>query len=318
MADDDEDGADAAVRLDVEPDRFGVRDGGVLNPPHVRDVARVSEVVDVGVDDLEAVVVGRRAFHERTYTTNAGVPRTFRACFVPDMAQRAWNTSETLENFFGAEVVSTLREVVLMPRNIPPVLPAARPGDDVVVLIHGFLATAGVFRPMKRRLERELGARVASFTHAPGVGVKRIAKQLERLIERIPLGARIHVVGHSLGGVVARWYVQEMEGHRRVAQTISLASPFGGVYVAGKIPVLVGADLEAASVVLDRIRARAHVGAVPHTSIVAERDRLVTGIDNAILPRSEAVVLAGRGHNTLLYDDEVTRIVLERIRRLRP
>jgi alpha-beta hydrolase superfamily lysophospholipase len=234
------------------------------------------------------------------------------------MAQRAWNTSETLESFFGAEIVSTLREVVLMPRNIPPVLPAARPGDDVVVLIHGFLATAGVFRPMKRRLERELGARVASFTHAPGVGVKRIAKQLEGLIERIPLGARIHVVGHSLGGLVARWYVQEMEGHQRVVQTISLASPFGGVDVAGKIPVLVGADLEAASVVLDRIRARAHVGAVPHTSVVAARDRLVRGVDNAILPHGESIVLEGRGHNTLLYDDEVTRIVLERIRRLRP
>jgi pimeloyl-ACP methyl ester carboxylesterase len=234
------------------------------------------------------------------------------------MAQRAWSTSETLGSFLGTEVVSTLREVVLMPRNIPPVLPAARPGDDVVVLVHGFLATAGVFHPMKRRLERELGARVASFTHAPGVGVKRIAKQLERLIERIPLGARIHVVGHSLGGVVARWYVQEMEGHQRVVQTISLASPFGGVYVAGKIPVLVGADLEAASVVLDRIRARAHVGAVPHTSIVAERDRLVTGIQNAILPHGESIVLHGRGHNTLLYDEEVTRIVLERIRRLRP
>jgi hypothetical protein len=39
----------------------------------------VSEVVDVGVDDLEPMVVCRCAFHVRTYTTNVGVPRTFRA-----------------------------------------------------------------------------------------------------------------------------------------------------------------------------------------------------------------------------------------------
>lgn len=76
---DHEDRPDAAIRFDVEADRFGVGDRGVLDPAHVRDVARVSEVVDVGVDDLEPMVVCRCAFHVRTYTTNVGVPRTFRA-----------------------------------------------------------------------------------------------------------------------------------------------------------------------------------------------------------------------------------------------
>src|SRR5262245_31560781 len=115
-------------------------------------------------------------------------------------------------SLLDVETLSTLREVYLMPRDLLPVLPAVGPGDDVVVLIHGFFASAGVFRPMRARLERDAGARVASFTHAPGMGIVRIARQLARLVDRVPANTRVHLVGHSLGGLVARWYVQELGG----------------------------------------------------------------------------------------------------------
>src|SRR4051794_23646486 len=141
------------------------------------------------------------------------------------------------------ETLSTLREVTLLRRDLRSVVPRALPGDDVVVLVHGFLASAGVFRPMRARLEREAGAHVATFSHAPGFGVRTIAKKLAELVERIPHGTRIHLVGHSLGGLVARWYVQELAGHERVVQTISLGAPFGGVPVAERLRVFVGNDL---------------------------------------------------------------------------
>src|SRR5277367_4675492 len=121
----------------------------------------------------------------------------------------------------GVQAISTLREVARVRADLLPVLPRAIAGDDVVVLVHGFLATAGVFRPLRAHLEREAGPRVATFSHAPGLGVRRIARQLASLVERIPQGTRIHLVGHSLGGIVVRWYVQEMDGDQRVAQTIS-------------------------------------------------------------------------------------------------
>jgi triacylglycerol esterase/lipase EstA (alpha/beta hydrolase family) len=213
--------------------------------------------------------------------------------------------------------MATLREVALMPRDLATVVPDVEPGDDVVVLVHGFMATAGVFRPLRRRLERDAHAHVATFTHAPGARVSAIAEKLGRLVERIPRKAHVHVVGHSLGGLVARWFVQELEGHARVAQTISLATPFGGVPVAGKIRVLVGADLHAASVLLTRVRARAHVGAVPHTSVVAGNDAMLVDPKSARFATGETIVLAGRGHNTLLFDEEVAGIVIERVKRHR-
>ncbi len=217
----------------------------------------------------------------------------------------------TLEQLIGKERLSLIREMTLVHRDLAPVVPEARPGDSVVVLVHGFCATAGVFRPLRARLEQETGACVATFTHAPCVGIRRIARSLSDLVNRIPAGTEITVVGHSLGGVVARWYVQEMGGDARVARTISLGSPFGGVDVPR---YLVGADLHESSALLERLRARAPECGVPHTSVVAAEDQLVIGRKTACLGVGDVVVLEKRGHNALLFDEEVAGLVIDRVR----
>jgi triacylglycerol lipase len=217
----------------------------------------------------------------------------------------------------GDEAISTLRQVALFRADVLPIVPRALAGDDVVVLVHGFFATAGVFRPMRARIERETGALVASFSHAPGLGVKRIAAQLAGIVARIPHGTRIHLVGHSLGGIVSRWYVQEMGGHARVAQTISLATPFGGARLAERLRLLVGNDLHGASDVLSRIREHAHDYEVPHTSIAGTADHVVTPSDRARFEHGEHLVLEGRGHNGLLFDDTAIDAVVRCILRAR-
>lgn len=219
-----------------------------------------------------------------------------------------------LEQLIGHERLAFLREVALVPRDLAAVVPRVRPGDDVVVLVHGFLASAGVFRPLRARLERETGARVATFTHAPCVGVRRIARQLAEVVDRIPAGARVTVVGHSLGGVVARWYVQEMGGHERVARTVSLASPFCGVDVP---QLLVGVDLHAQSDLLKRLRERASDCGVPHTSVVAADDAVVAGVATACLGYGDVVVVPRCGHNALLFDPQVAALVIDRVLRAR-
>ncbi len=212
------------------------------------------------------------------------------------------------EQFLGVERLAVLREVRLVAHDLSPVVPSARAGDEVVILVHGFLGSGGVFRPLRSRLERDASARVATFTHAPCIGVRRIAAQLGRIVDRIPRGARITVVGHSLGGVVARWYVQEMGGHARVSRTVSLASPFGGI---GKVPQwLVGADLHEQSALLKRLRGGASTCRVPHTSIVGANDAVIVGVERACLGAGDVIVVAGRGHNSLLFDERVAAVVI--------
>ena len=214
----------------------------------------------------------------------------------------------------GGQAVSTLREVARVRTDLLPKVPHAMAGDDVVVLVHGFFATAGVFRPLRARLERDAGAKIASFSHAPGLGVRTIAGQLARLVDRIPQGTRIHLVGHSLGGVVARWYVQVMGGDERVAQTIAIATPFGGARLAERVRLLVGNDLHRASDVLTRLRAGgARTQHVPHLSIAGTEDRMVSPPEHARFPVGELIVLEGRGHNQLLFDREAIDLVVGRV-----
>ncbi len=215
----------------------------------------------------------------------------------------------SIEQLIGPERVAVLREVALIPRDLKPIIPAPRAGEDVVVLVHGFMASAGVFRPLRTRLERA-GLHVASFTHAPGAGVRSIARRLARLVDRLPHDARVTVVGHSLGGVVARYYVQELGGHARVQRTISLAAPFRGVDVPR---LLVGADLHAQSALLDRLRRGAAACGVPHTSVIAAADTLVQP-RAASLGFGDVVVLPDRGHNQLLFCDRVASLVLDTVK----
>jgi hypothetical protein len=110
---------------------------------------------------------------------------------------------------------------------------------------------------------------------------------------------------------VTRWYVQELGGHDRVVRTISLASPFGGVDVP---QLLVGVDLHAQSELLSRLRAGAASCPVPHTSIVAEEDTMVVGVEAASLGVGEVVVLPKRGHNALLFCERAAGLVIERVK----
>lgn len=220
------------------------------------------------------------------------------------------------------EAVATLREVVLMPWDLAPCFPAATEVPDVVVLVHGFFATAGVFRPLRARLAEELRGegelaghpvRIASFTHAPGMSVRRIAESLGRLVDKTP--GRIHLVGHSLGGLVARYYVQELGGDARVAQTISLASPFHGTTLAHPFPVLVGRELRSDSATLVRLRGRASAFAhVPHLSLFGTGDLVVRPYRSAVFPFGDSIELPGIGHNTLLYDRAAQDAVIARLR----
>lgn len=217
----------------------------------------------------------------------------------------------------GLEAVAFARQAVLLHRDVAAVYPErAAPGEDVVVLLHGLFATAGVLRPMRRHVEEHAPAHTASFSYAPGPGVDAIAKGLADLVARLPGGVRVHLVGHSLGGVVARWYLQEHGGDPRIVQTVSLASPFRGTRHARLMPTGAGRDILPGSEVLQRLSRRAHVAAhVPHLSVVAAQDRVVT--ERAAFAHGEELVIEDCGHNSLLYHPEVGELLAHRVRALR-
>lgn len=186
--------------------------------------------------------------------------------------------------------------------------------EDVVFFVHGVLATAGVFAPIERALRRSGVEHFASFTYHPWRSVSSLVHELKNEIRAIPGRARLHLVGHSLGGIVARAYVHDAGGHARVAQTISLASPFHGTTLARVARAGVVREIAPDSPLLARLRSRDGQPRVRHTSFVAADDLVIQPAMSAAFPFGEVIVVPETGHNGLLFEPTVADAIARRVR----
>ncbi len=219
----------------------------------------------------------------------------------------------------GREVAAYARQALLLPRDVArPSLPRGVAADDsVVVCMHGLFASAGVMQPLRTRLERQQlptgrPLRTASMTYPPSTDVKRLARRLAELCAALPTRARLHLLGHSLGGIICRYYAQEI-GDPRVVQTISIATPFGGVRSLASFGAHLATDLNPNSPLLRSLMLGSRRAlSVPHLSILAEGDR-VAGSRRHALVGGDIAIVRRCGHNTTLFDDGVARIVTQRV-----
>ncbi|MFO0553120.1 MAG: hypothetical protein U0271_32330 [Polyangiaceae bacterium] len=209
------------------------------------------------------------------------------------------------------------RQAVLLPRDtLAPVVPRdVAAGDHVVVFLHGLFASAGVLRPMRQRVGRHPRIHTAAFSYLPGPGAQAIADRLDELLTLLPSAALIHLVGHSLGGIVARYHAVKASDPR-IISTIALASPFGGVRGAKLLGFEGARDIDPDSPLLRELRldATAHI---PHLSIIAGADMVTRDPVAHALPSGELVVLPDLGHNTVLFDREAISLVERRVLEIR-
>jgi pimeloyl-ACP methyl ester carboxylesterase len=212
----------------------------------------------------------------------------------------------------GREALAMARQWTLLRHDLAPVVPPR--GTDVAVLVHGFLATAGVLRPLGAALETEAGVVVGSFTHPPGVSVTGLAERVGEFVARIE-AERIQLVGHSIGGLAVRWFAQELGSDPRVIQTVSIASPFWGTRRARLLPGTdLGRELEPNSAFLARLRAGLGRG-VLHFAVSGTHDAVV-GPPSPLGAAGE-LLAEGCGHNAVLYDPVVLGAVAGRVRERR-
>lgn len=118
--------------------------------------------------------------------------------------------------------------------NVPCTPSAAHPYP--VVLVHGLLINgAGTWGVMAPKLADQ-GYCVFSLDYgqtlvAGGAPVATSAGQLNSFVNsvlRATGSSKVLIVGHSLGGVVARYYIDKLGGQTTVAGLVSLASPHQG------------------------------------------------------------------------------------------
>ncbi|MEU4608756.1 alpha/beta fold hydrolase [Kribbella sp. NPDC023972] len=115
-----------------------------------------------------------------------------------------------------------------------------RAAGTPILLAHGIIDNHTVFALMRRQLLRRGFSSIHTFSYSPlTLDVRRTAQRMGDEIERIceeSGSEQIHVVGHSLGGLIARYYIQRLGGHERVHTCVTLGTPHQGTLAARLLP----------------------------------------------------------------------------------
>ena len=188
-----------------------------------------------------------------------------------------------------------------------------------ILLIHGIMDNRSVFTVFRRALRR----RGFGVVHAVNYGLftgdlRNAAHELRNHVEKLceATGAdKVHIVGHSLGGVIARYYVQRMGGSARVDTLVTLGSPHSGTLGAYLIPTALGRQLRPGSPTLAELELPAPGCTTRFLVVWSRMDQMVVPQRNARLQHPDLDVtqmeLRDVGHFALPVDGRVVRWVVE-------
>ena len=111
-----------------------------------------------------------------------------------------------------------------------------------ILLVHGFIDNHAIFTVMERALRRRGFHMLTAYdydllTHSIPRAAIRLGETIERLVT-LSGYERIHVIGHSLGGLITRYYVQRLGGDSCVHTLVTLGTPHQGTQLARAAPLL--------------------------------------------------------------------------------
>jgi triacylglycerol lipase len=184
--------------------------------------------------------------------------------------------------------------------------PTARP----VLLVHGLGGTKSSWSYLARTLTAR-GLTVDAITYTPfGTSVERIADRLAVEVGRLlsQTGAdKVHLVGHSLGGVVIAQAIASGRLTGRVDTVITLGAPFGGSPWANVLPVgAIVSALREGSPLLRRLASAPVPDGIRWLAFTATLDMIVPGLRSVPAHADvETVTVSGVGHLGMLLSQQV-------------
>jgi hypothetical protein len=202
--------------------------------------------------------------------------------------------------------------------DLPPASRGLLLGDVVaagtpILLVHGLVDNRSVFTLLRRALRRRGFGQVLTLNYSPFTqDVRSAAVRLAELVERTCEATgheRVHIVGHSLGGVVARYYVQRMGGDARVHTLCTLGSPHAGTTAAHLLPSRLVRQLRPGSDLLQELAAPAPGCRTRFVAFWSDLDQLIVPKRSARIDHPDLgarnVLLRGVGHMSLPIDGRV-------------
>jgi pimeloyl-ACP methyl ester carboxylesterase len=230
--------------------------------------------------------------------------------FVPSLMRRTMKGA--LGEWGMAMAVSALRPAGFLP------LPGARGvGPRPIIVLHGYAMNRANFVPLAFRLARAGLGPIFGFEYWTLGRTAAAARQLGWFVDQVREGtgaSEVDAIGHSMGGVVAHYYIALLGGDGAVRRLVTLGSPHAGTDAShagiGHAP----RELVVGSRLVSRLAAAPAPQRTRITTILSRADALVPAAAQAGVAGAERIVYDDLGHVALLGSRRVAREVIARLR----
>jgi triacylglycerol esterase/lipase EstA (alpha/beta hydrolase family) len=192
------------------------------------------------------------------------------------------------------------------PRNMP------------VLLIHGFFCNGAYWVPMKRALKKQGITHIFTLNLEPVFAdINQFAQQVaDKVTEiRVRTGTeKVILVGHSMGGLVARAYLYQLGGNAFVAKLITLGSPHHGTVLARLIGGMNVKQMRPNNAWLKALeKSEAQQTKVPTVCIYSCHDNFIAPQESAKLSYAKNIPIAGTGHIEMTCEKRFQTLVYQEI-----
>lgn len=190
-----------------------------------------------------------------------------------------------------------------------------------VILLHGLFQNRSCLLPLQWRL------RAAGYDRVVSINTPAW-RSFEQLVDAVATSvastcqatgaARVHLVGHSMGGILARCYLQQRDGAAPVAACVTIGSPHHGSKLAPFAVSKLGRELLPNSQLLARLNSGPLPAGVQFTAIYSRHDNIIVPVESARLEGADNVELSGLGHTALLFSSRTAAAVVAALRDSEP
>ena len=216
----------------------------------------------------------------------------------------------TLREWAIAVAMSAARPLGFLP------LPGGS-GPRPIIVLHGYAMNRANFLPLATRLARAGLGPVLGFEYWTLGKTASAARRLGQFVDEVrdaTGAAQVDVIGHSMGGVVGRYYVALGGGDGPVANLVTLGSPHSGTDVSAMGLGRPAHELLFGSSLLVRMAAAPRPRHTRVTVIWSRGDALVPSVREAHLDGVDEIVHDDLGHLGLLTSRRVADAIIARLR----
>ncbi len=219
----------------------------------------------------------------------------------------SWKNLKLIITLIIPEVFFNSISIMLIPCGFCRSKPTMQRGETPILLLHGLFVNQSCWFWLKRQLRRQGFRSIATINltgwHNEETLTELLAKRVDELRHQLGVN-KVHLVGHSMGGMIARNYIQLRGGEDKVDQLICLGSPHHGSKLATFAIAPLGKLLIPDSDFLQRLNSAPIPDKVQLTNIYTNKDNMVLPNSSNHLPWGTAVELDRIGHTALIYRKE--------------